>query len=75
MVKLSAAKGVLMVNAKIEGHKVVRLFDVNGTLLMTKSFDGEFCEVRMDKHRGKPFAVVTLEVDGRLVKTQKVRMK
>lgn len=75
MVKFSAAKGVLVVNAKIEGRKVVRLFDVNGTLLMTKSFDDEFCEVRMDKHRGKPFAVVTLEVDGRLVKTQKVRMK
>lgn len=75
MVNFSAAKGVLVVNAKIEGRKVVRLFDVNGTLLMTKSFDDEFCEVRMDKHRGKPFAVVTLEVDGRLVKTQKVRMK
>ena len=74
-VQLSVDKGVLMVNADVEGLKTVRLFDVNGTLLMTKSFDGNFCNVRMDKLHGKSFVVATIDADGRLIKTQKIRVK
>jgi len=72
-VRFITNKGLLMVNADIEGHKTIRLFDANGTLLLTKSFDGKFCEVQISPLRGKTFVVATLESNGRLIKSAKVR--
>ena len=74
VVRFSVSENVLMVRAKMAGLKTVNLFDANGTLLMTKSFTGETCEIRMDSLRGKAFVVATLESDGRLIKSYKVRM-
>ena len=71
---LSVVNGSLMVNTKIAGRKTVNLFDMNGTLLMTKSFSEESCEIRMGSTRGKAVAIVTLEHDGRVIKSYKVRM-
>ncbi len=73
-VRWSVTENVLTVNAKIEGRKTVRLFDVNGSLLLTKSFDGEFCEIRKDELRQDSFVVGSLELDGRTIKTMKVRL-
>ena len=74
MVKFSVSENVLLVNAKMAGLKTVNLFDANGTLLKSQSFSGEFCEIHMDTLRGKTFIVATLESDGRLIKSYKVRM-
>ena len=71
---LSVVNGSLMVNTKIAGRKTVNLFDVNGTLLMTKSFSEESCEIRMGSTRDKAVVIVTLEHDGRVIKSYKVRM-
>jgi hypothetical protein len=71
---LSVVNGSLMVNTKIAGRKTVNLFDMNGTLLMTKSFSEESCEIRMGSTRGKAVAIVTLEHNGRVIKSYKVRM-
>lgn len=71
---LSVVNGSLMVNTKIAGPKTVNLFDVNGTLLMTKSFSEESCEIRMGSTRGKTVVIVTLEHNGRVIKSYKVRM-
>ena len=72
--RLSVDNGTLMVNTKIAGRKTVNLFDVNGTLLMTKSFSEESCEIRMGSTRGKAVVIVTLEHNGRVIKSYKVRM-
>ena len=74
VVRFSVSENVLMVNAKMAGFKTVNLFDANGTLLMTKSFTGETCEIHMDALRGKAFVVATLESEGRLIKSYKVRV-
>jgi M6 family metalloprotease-like protein len=74
VVRFSVSENVLMVNAKMAGFKTVNLFDANGTLLMTKSFTGEVCEIHMDALRGKAFVVATLESEGRLIKSYKVRV-
>jgi hypothetical protein len=74
VVRFSMSENVLMVNAKMAGFKTVNLFDANGTLLMTKSFTGETCEIHMDALRGKAFIIATLESEGRLIKSYKVRM-
>jgi hypothetical protein len=74
MVKFSVSENVLLVNAKMAGLKTVNLFDANGTLLKSQSFNGESCEIHMETLRGKTFIVATLESDGRLIKSYKVRM-
>ena len=74
MVKFSMSENVLLVNAKMAGLKTVNLFDANGTLLKSQSFSGESCEIHMEALRGKTFIVATLESDGRLIKSYKVRM-
>ena len=74
MVKFSVSENVLLVNAKMAGLKTVNLFDANGTLLKSQSFNGESCEIHMEALRGKTFIVATLESDGRLIKSYKVRM-
>ena len=68
------ADGILRVTANIEGRKAVNLFDANGTLLMTSSFNDRTCKVQLSKLRGKSFVVATLNVNGHLVKTQKIRV-
>ena len=73
-VRWSVADGTLMMEAKIEGRKTVRLFDANGTLLLTKSFDGEFCEIRMDKLRQNSFVIGLVELNGRILKKMKVHV-
>jgi hypothetical protein len=42
--------------------------------LKSQSFNGESCEIHMEALRGKTFIVATLESDGRLIKSYKVRM-
>jgi hypothetical protein len=66
-------QGVLTVNANVNGLKTIRLFDVNGTLLLTKAFGGESCEIRMSSLPGKSFVVGSLEINGRTVKTIKIQ--
>ena len=73
-VRFSMIDGTLEVNAKFAGRKTLNLFDANGTLLKTQSFSGESCKIYMDALRGKAFVVATLESEGRLIKTYKVRM-
>ena len=75
MVQFAVANGVLTVNSSVIGRKVVRLFDVNGTLLFEKTFDGKSCEIRMDELRGKSLIVGSLEAGGRLLKTMKIHVK
>ena len=74
-VQFTVADRILKVNANMEGRKTVNLFDVNGSLLMRKSFADKYCEIHMDALRGKSFVVVTLESGGQLVKTKKIRVK
>ena len=72
--RLSVNDGVLTVNANFEGSKTIHLFDVNGTLLLKKTFDGSSCEIRLNDVRGKSFVVGTLESGGRLLKSFKLRL-
>lgn len=72
--RFTVADGILKVTANIDGYKVLNLFDANGTLLMTNSFKDNACEIQLNKLRGKSFVIATLNVNGRLVKTQKVRV-
>ena len=74
-VQFNVVDRILKVNANIDGRKAVNLFDVNGTLLMRKTFTGAFYEVHMDALRGKSFVVATLESNGQIVKTKKIRVK
>ena len=74
MFLFSTEEGILRVNAKVAGRKTVNLFDANGSLLMSKTFNEEFCEIHMNTLRGKLFIIATLETGGRLIKTYKVRM-
>lgn len=74
MVKFSVSEKVLLVNAKMAGLKTVNLFDANGTLLKSQSFSGESCEIHMETLRGKTLIIATLEFNGRLIKSYKVRM-
>ena len=73
-VRFSMIDGTLEVNAKFAGRKTLNLFDANGTLLKTQAFSGESCKIYMDALRGKAFVVASLESEGRLIKTYKVRM-
>ena len=73
-VRFSVANRVLMVTADVPGRKTVNLFDANGSLLMTSSFNGAYCEIHLEALRGKSFVVATLESEGRLIKSYKVRM-
>ena len=72
-VRFSVADRVLRIETKLTGKKTVNLFDANGTLLKTTSFNGEFCEIHMEKWRGKSFIIATLENGGRLIKSYKLR--
>ena len=72
-IRFSVNQGVLTVNANVNGRKTIRLFDVNGTLLLTKAFDGESCEIRMSSLPGKSFVVGSLEINGRTIKTIKIQ--
>ena len=73
-VRLSVTDGVLAVNANVDGQKKIHLFDVNGTLLLDKTFDGNFCEIQLKSLGGKSFVVGTLESGGRLLKSFKLRL-
>jgi M6 family metalloprotease-like protein len=73
-VRLSVTDGVLAVNANVDGQKKIHLFDVNGTLLLDKTFDGNFCEIQLKNLGGKSFVVGTLESGGRLLKSFKLRL-
>ena len=73
-VRFAVTDGVLRVNAKFDGRKTVRLFDVNGSLLLTKSFNDQFCEIQMESLPQKSFVVGTLELGGRVIKTLKLRL-
>ena len=73
-VRISVMDGVLMVHSKIAGRKTVNLFDANGTLLKTEMFYGESCEIRLGEIRGKSFVIATVENEGRIIKSYKVRM-
>jgi hypothetical protein len=72
--RFTVADGILRVAANIDGYKVLNLFDANGTLLMTNSFKDSACEIQLNKLRGKSFVIATLNVNGHLVKTQKIRV-
>ena len=72
-VRISVMDGVLMVHSKIAGRKTVNLFDANGTLLKTEMFYGESCEIRLGEIRGKSFVIATVENEGRIIKSYKVR--
>ena len=74
-VRFSVADRILKVTANVEGNKTLNLFDANGTLLMTSSFKDEVCVVQLNKLRGKSFVVATLNVNGHILKTQKIRVK
>ena len=74
-VRFSVNDRVLKIDTKIAGNKAVNLFDVNGTLLLRKTFTDSYCEIRMDSWRGKPLMIATLESGGKLIKTQKFRVK
>lgn len=73
-VRFSVTDGVLMVNANLSGRKTIRLFDVNGALLLTKTFESDFCEIPLSSLNAKSFVVGSLDLDGHLVKTIKVRI-
>jgi M6 family metalloprotease-like protein len=73
-VRFAVNNGMLTVNANFDGNKTVHLFDVNGTLLLKKTFDGHSCEIRLKNIRGKSFVVGTLESGGRLLKSFKLRL-
>ena len=73
-VRISVMDGVLMVHSKIAGRKTVNLFDANGTLLKTEMFYGESSEIRLGEIRGKSFVIATVENEGRIIKSYKVRM-
>ncbi|SHK54615.1 M6 family metalloprotease domain-containing protein [Fibrobacter sp. UWB12] len=74
-VQFSVADRALKVHADIDGLKTVALFDVNGTLLMKKSFADKYCEVHMDNLRGKALVIAVLELNGQVVKSKKIKVK
>ena len=73
-VRFAVNNGMLTVNANFDGSKTVHLFDVNGTLLLKKTFDGHSCEIRLKNIRGKSFIIGTLESGGRMLKSFKLRL-
>lgn len=73
-VRFAVNNGMLTVNANFDGNKTVHLFDVNGTLLLKKTFDGSSCEIRLKNIRGKSFIIGTLESGGRMLKSFKLRL-
>ena len=73
-VRFAVNNGMLTVNANFDGNKTVHLFDVNGTLLLKKTFDGHSCEIRLKNIRGKSFIIGTLESGGRMLKSFKLRL-
>jgi hypothetical protein len=73
-VRFAVNNGMLTVNANFDGSKTVHLFDVNGTLLLKKTFDGSSCEIRLKNIRGKSFIIGTLESGGRMLKSFKLRL-
>jgi hypothetical protein len=73
-VRFAVNNGMLTVNANISGQKKIHLFDVNGTLLLEKTFDGNFCEIQLKNLGGKSFVVGTMESGGRLLKSFKLRL-
>ncbi|MBR2091642.1 MAG: M6 family metalloprotease domain-containing protein [Fibrobacter sp.] len=73
-VQFSVENKVLKLNTSLEGRKTLNLFDANGTLLMTNSFKDKACEIQLNKLRGKSFVIATLNVNGKPIKTQKIRV-
>jgi len=73
-VQFSVTNKILRINASLEGRKTLNLFDANGTLLLTHTFKDGTCEIHLNKLRGKSFVIATLNVNGKPVKTQKVRI-
>ena len=73
-VRFAVNNGMLTVNTNINGQKKIHLFDVNGTLLLEKTFDGNFCEIQLKNLGGKSFVVGTMESGGRLLKSFKLRL-
>lgn len=74
-VRFSVKNGVLAVLTDIEGLKTVRLFDMNGALLVSESFTGSLCKIQMNSLPKKSFVVGSLDVGGRLVKTIRVQVR
>ena len=74
-VRFSVKNGVLAVFTDIEGLKTVRLFDMNGALLVSESFTGSLCKIQMNSLPKKSFVVGSLDVGGRLVKTIRVQVR
>jgi hypothetical protein len=73
-VRFAVNNGMLTVNTNVSGQKNIHLFDVNGTLLLEKTFDGNFCEIQLKNLGGKSFVVGTMESGGRLLKSFKLRL-
>ena len=74
-VSFSVKNGVFAVLTDIEGLKTVRLFDMNGALLVSESFTGSLCKIQMNSLPKKSFVVGSLDVGGRLVKTIRVQVR
>ena len=70
---ISRSGGILQISGMPQGDKVLRVFSLNGNLLLTQQVDGVDLSLEMDRHFGKMPVVIQVKKDQHLIMNALIR--